>query len=211
MEPAKFGQVDNLITLASNFGERTEVYNGFDLGLNLRFAGSGMLQGGMATGQTVNNNCQVVDSPQLRFCEVTLPFEGQTQYKASVIYPLPWWGFQASGTLQNLPGVPSGAVYPASSAEIAPSLGRPLAAGGTAQVTVVEPNTIYEDRLTQIDLRLTKIFGLGHGRLKADFDIYNLFNARTILGVNTSYGPLWQRPTAVLGGRMVKVGAQVDF
>jgi hypothetical protein len=43
------------------------------------------------------------------------------------------------------------------------------------------------------------------------FDVYNLFNARTILGVNTRYGPSWLQPTSVLGGRLVKFGAQVDF
>ena len=100
----------------------------------------------------------------------------------------------------------------AASAQIAPSLGRPLAAGGSANVTILQPNTRCEDRLTQIDMRFTKIFRFGgRGRLRGDFDVYNILNSRTILGVNGSYGPLWLRPTNVMGGRMWKVGGQLDF
>src|SRR5260221_6254653 len=37
LKPAKFGQVNNLMTLASNYGKQTEVYNGVDIGMNARF------------------------------------------------------------------------------------------------------------------------------------------------------------------------------
>jgi hypothetical protein len=38
-----------------------------------------------------------------------------------------------------------------------------------------------------------------------------MFNANTILSVNGTYGSAWLRPTAVLGGRLVKFDAQFDF
>lgn len=60
---ARFGQVDNLITANSKFGPRTETYNGFDVSINARFRQSGLLQGGLATGRTVSDNCVIVDSP----------------------------------------------------------------------------------------------------------------------------------------------------
>ena len=47
------------------------------------------------------------------------------------------------------------------------------------------------------------------------FDIYNVFNANTILGVNTTYAPLpattFLRPTSILGARMFKIGGQLDW
>jgi hypothetical protein len=43
------------------------------------------------------------------------------------------------------------------------------------------------------------------------FDIYNVFNAATILGVNTTYGATWLTPTSVLGGRLLKFGTQINF
>ncbi len=210
-QAALFRVPDNLNTQASHYGDRTEVYNGLDVALSARFGEGGLVQGGVASGQTVNDNCQVIDSPQQRFCKVTLPFKGQTQYKASGIYPLPWWDILASAVFQNLPGVPYSANYPVPSAVVAQSLGRPLAAGGVAFVALVEPNTLYEDRLTQVDLRFAKIFRAGRARLRADFDLYNVLNARTILAVNSTYGTQWRRPSSVLGGRMWKLGGQFDF
>ena len=42
-------------------------------------------------------------------------------------------------------------------------------------------------------------------------DVYNLFNANTVLLVNTNYGPQWLLPTEVLPGRLFKIGVQLDF
>ena len=43
------------------------------------------------------------------------------------------------------------------------------------------------------------------------FDIYNVFNASTVYGVNTQYGPAWLRPTAILAARLFKFGGQLDW
>ena len=49
-----FGQINNLVTQSSNFGQQTEVFNGLDFTLNVRPAGTGiLLSGGVSTGQTV--------------------------------------------------------------------------------------------------------------------------------------------------------------
>jgi hypothetical protein len=63
-----------------------------------------------------------------------------------------------------------------------------------------------------VDLRLVKAFRLSStGRVKGMFDIYNLFNANTVLLRNNTYGSTWGRPTAVLGARLFKFGVQVEF
>ena len=215
---AKFGQVDNLVTQVSNFGKRTEVYNGVDIGINARFGTGGMLAGGVSTGQTDFDNCVVVDSPQLQFCKNTLPWASQTQVKFSGVYPLPW-KLQASAVYQNLPGIPVLATRAYSNSEIAPSLGRnlsncPAATGSctaTASVVLLEPNTIREDRLNQLDVRLTKSVQIGRTRIQGMFDLYNLFNSSTILAQNATYGSTWRRPTLILGARLMKFGVQIAF
>ena len=73
------------------------------------------------------------------------------------------------------------------------------------------PNTVFADRLTQVDLRLSKRIPVGRARIMAVFDIYNLFNASTIMAVNTRYGPAWLQPVSILPARLFKVGAQLDF
>ena len=71
---------------------------------------------------------------------------------------------------------------------------------------------MYADRLNQLDIRVTKILDMDGGqRLKIMFDAYNMFNNSSPLGLNTTYGPQWTRPTSILLARFVKFGAQFQF
>ncbi|PYR34270.1 MAG: hypothetical protein DMF90_17765 [Acidobacteria bacterium] len=78
-------------------------------------------------------------------------------------------------------------------------------------VPILQPYTQFEDRLTQLDVRLTKIFRIGGRRLQGMFDVFNVLNANTVLGVNATYGTAWLRPTSVMAGRLFKFGGQYDF
>ena len=214
ISPTKFGVVDNLVTQASNFGKRTEIYNGVDVVLNARFGEGGVFTGGLNTGRT-ETNCVVVDSPQDArpgFCKVAPPWSAGTQVKFAVNYPLPW-NFQVGAVFQNLPGIPIAATYVASNAQIASSLGRNLAAGPNATVVIdlIPPNSQFDDRLTQIDLRFAKVARLGRARVRGMFDIYNVTNSNTALTLITRYGPTWLQPSAFLAARFVKVGVQLEF
>ena len=155
---------------------------------------------------------------QRAYCHVFLPWSAQTQFKASGVYPLPW-EFQVAATYQNLAGFPDAASFVATNSQIAPSLGRNLGQCGTSATcngtatisSLFAPNTIFEDRLSQLDLRFTKIVRVGRARVQGMFDIYNLFNSSTILSINSRYGPTWLQPTTILGARLFKFGAQFDF
>jgi carboxypeptidase family protein/TonB-dependent receptor-like protein len=209
--PRLFGQNDNVITHASNFGKQTETFDGVDVAVNARLPGRVTFQGGTSTGRIKTNNCFVMDSPQqLLFCDVTPPF--QTQFKLLGIYPLPWWGLQASATYQNLSGPEITASWAAPAASVT-GLGRPLA-GNLRNVTVplVKPGTLYNERIHQMDVRATKEFTLRQGvRVQGQFDLYNLFNSNVATAQNNTYGASWQKPTAVLGGRLLKFGILVNF
>jgi hypothetical protein len=70
----------------------------------------------------------------------------------------------------------------------------------------------YEDRRTQVDLRVTRTFRVaGAGSLQATADLYNVFNASTVLGRNDTYGPRWGQPTSILPGRMLQIGGRLTF
>jgi hypothetical protein len=225
LKRSAFGAVNNLVVQASNFGERTQVYNGFDVSINSRFGRGGLFAGGVNTGRTVIDNCQIIDSPQAgsitpnwQFCKTIEPWAGQTQIKLNGSYPLPW-NTQISAVFQNLPGFPILATRAFTNAEVLPSLGRNLSAcptefgacTATVSVALLEPNTRREDRLNQLDLRFAKRVQVGAVRLQGMLDVYNLFNANTVLLVNTNYGPQWLLPTEVLPGRLFKIGVQLDF
>ncbi|MBM3776619.1 MAG: TonB-dependent receptor [Acidimicrobiia bacterium] len=219
ISPTKFGQISNLVVLASDFGDRTEVFQGIDVEMNARFGSGGFVGGGISTAVTVTDSCDtIVDTLQTRFCEVTNPWEGQTQFKLNGAYPLPLWGLQASAVLQNLAGVPIQANATFVNAQVAPSLGRNLGqcrgaavCNGTVSVPLLVPNTLFEKRLTQLDVRLTKNLRFGRGRVQVNFDAYNIFNANTVLARNNTYGGTWGQPTAILAGRLFKFGGQFDW
>jgi hypothetical protein len=220
VKPAQFGLTDNLIVPASTFGTQSETADFVNVSFNARIPGGVQLGGGFDTGRRVTDACFVVDSPQQMYqCRVVLPMEANTQIKLYGSYPLPG-DFSVSGTFQSVPGIPVQATYVATNAQVAPSLGRNLSACGTTSpctatapaFNLIEPNTMFEGRINQLDLRLGKTVRLPRGfRLNATVDLYNAFNASPILSINTRYGPQWLQPQSILDGRLVKFGGQVTF
>ena len=224
--PEKFGRVENLRTRADSVGGKDWKFSDFfGFTFDARFDMGAQLGGGVDIGRSVIDRCYVIDSPQaMLHCRVVTPFNAQAAVKLHGNYPLPG-GFSISGTLQNVAGPAIDANYRATNSEIAPSLGRDLAAcrgaavcRATATVPLVAPQTLFEDRRTQIDLRLSKIFALGPtGRLRANLDVYNLLNASSVLSVNSAFGSRWQFPIgrggseAILWGRMIQLGGELSF
>jgi hypothetical protein len=230
VDPSKFGQVSNLVGRVKDYGEPYRTSDSLGVSLSTRFTSGIQLGGGLDTGRMVSDTCFVVDSPQqLLDCHVVTPFKAQTQLKMFWSLPLPLPGaFTVSGTYQNTPGPEITAAYPAPNALIAQSLGRNLAACGarpvctaTATVPLISPNTLFEDRRNQIDLRVTKLFRIGGKlRLNANLDVYNVFNNSSILSVNGAYGPSWLLPvgnvniggaSAILQARLIQFGGQLTF
>jgi hypothetical protein len=115
-----------------------------------------------------------------------------------------------SGTFQNLPGPTYNANQVYTSAQVAPSLGRPLSTG-TVSVPLVPAFTLFEPRFSQTDLRLTKAVTVSKLRIQLQADGYNLFNSSAVLGLNSSYGVTWRQPTAIIGARLFKFGVQMDW
>ena len=211
--PAKFGLVDNITTSADNFGSETQHWNGVDLTVAARMDNGLLLQGGMSTGRRSEDDCDLaanLDNPSTLYCAWETPFLTQVKFLGS--YTLPY-DFQLAGTYQSLPGNQITASMTIPGDQISAGLGRPSNSATTA-IQTIEPGTEYTERLNQFDLRVTKIFNAGAARLRAMFDIYNVFNDSTPIQRNNQYGstgPTWQSPQLVIPGRLLKVAFQLDF
>jgi hypothetical protein len=225
VSPAKFGLIDNVVKRQEEFGERTRRSDFVNASIMTRIGSELMLSGSVDAGQTVEDNCFVVDSPQqLLNCHVVTPFKAQTLVKANASYQFPG-DFTVSGVFQNMPGISYGASYRATNAEIARSLGRNLAACGTRSVctaTAVVPlipyQTLFDPRRTQFDLRFSKLFSLGaRTRLQADLAVFNVFNGSDVLYANHNYGPSWRVPQgssvgqAFVDGRLIQFGGRFTW
>ena len=229
--PTKFGLADNVITLSSRLGQQTQIYNGFDVGFKARLPGNVTLQGGTNTGRTATSACFVFNSPQAlpaavaspnfistasslslphQFCSETPPF--LTQVKFFGVYPLPWWGLQASAAYQSYPGPEISAIYPFSNAAIAPSLGRDLSGSvRTVTVQLTPPGTMYGERMNQVDFRIAKTFKIDQSQLRGQFDLFNMLNGNAITSYNSTYGPNWLHPLAIQPGLLAKFSVQLTF
>ena len=47
--------------------------------------------------------------------------------------------------------------------------------------------------------------------MQAQFDVFNLLNSNSMLATVETYGSSLDRPTAILQGRLLAVGAQLSF
>jgi hypothetical protein len=69
--------------------------------------------------------------------------------------------------------------------------------------------------MTQVDVRVSKIFRVAGGALAADFDVYNALNSDAVLSTTSSYsgvnGGAWLKPTGIIQGRIFKFGLRWDF
>jgi hypothetical protein len=215
LNPAKFGVPnDDYVTRAKNYGTQTEHWNGVDLTVNARPRPGLLLQGGLSTGRTSTNNCEILaklpeSAPTNAFCDVTTAFLPQVKFVGS--YRIPRIDLQVSSVFRNEAGPQVLANFNATNALVAPSLGRSLS-GGAANVSVnlVEPGTMYGERMTQLDLRVGKTLRFGRTRATASVDLYNALNDNAVLAHSNAFAT-WLRPESILLARFLKFGVQLDF
>ena len=218
LNPNKVGQNQTITTSSSNYGKQVEHWDGIDLSAQARLGSGTYLQGGVSTGRTTTDNCEIltklpenIGATPTQFCHTVTPWLTQLKFGGS--YTLPW-NIQVSGTIQSFQGPILNANATFTNAQIAPSLGRNLSSGTTKTIALVQPNTSYGHRLNQIDVRFAKIVMIGTRRIKGMVDVFNLGNINTVTNINQTYGTTgasWKVPTSINLARLVKFGAQIDF
>ncbi|HXD73820.1 MAG TPA: TonB-dependent receptor [Vicinamibacterales bacterium] len=230
VNPAKFGQVNNLIIDSSKYGNEYQYFNGVDLTLNIRLRNGLTLTGGTSTGQTVADACDVRNNlPELSqgigaglvgstvsttspYCHVAYGI--LTQGRGLGSYIIPKIDVQLSGVFQSKPGALLAANYAVPNSAVVGSLGRNLA-GNAPNVTVnlIAPGSQYGDRVNQLDFRVAKILKYGRTRTMVGIDLYNAMNSNAILTYNLAFIPngTWKQPVTILTGRLVKFSAEINF
>jgi len=137
-----------------------------------------------------------------------------TQLRGLSSYVVPKLDVQLAATFQSKPGALLAANYAAPNADVAPSLGRNLSGNATnVTVSLVEPGSLYGDRINQLDLRFAKVFTSGRSRTTVGVDIYNVVNSSAVLTYNNTFVPggPWLQPLTVLTPRLLKITAALDW
>jgi hypothetical protein len=154
----------------------------------------------------------VYASPVFPYCHTSTGFT--TRVTGLATYTVPKIDVLVSGTFRSEQGAPLAANFTVTNAMVAAELGRNLSApGGSVVVNLIEPGTMYGDRLNEVDFRIAKLLRFGRTRTNVGVDIYNLFNANPALTYNAAYSTAlpFPRPTGVLTPRFAKISAQIDF
>jgi hypothetical protein len=221
LNPAKVTAVpDNYFTLASNYGKQIQHWNGLDATVNLRFGPGMTLQGGISTGRSVTDNCEVVAGlPEAAL--LTAPYCRQVQEfltdgKLVGSYTVPKIDVQVSGLFYSRPGPQLSANLVVPNTTVRSSLGRDLSANAqNVTINLVSPGSMFGDRRNQLDLRLTKPFRLDRTRVGANLEIYNVFNSNAVLTESATYLNAglagWRIPQTIIPPRFVKISVQLDF
>ena len=170
-------------------------------------------------------------STQLKFNgAVPLPYDTEFSFVFQNLAGLPWESVYRAGAspaeraaIEAQIGHPM--VVGAETIQLFPSgvgIGDLTGIGGTAPTSVTRGSDVffftgsqfYEPRLTQLDIRFTKILNFGRARVRAWIDLFNLFNANSASSISDAYtGAQGVYPivNGVMGGRLLKFGAQFDF
>jgi hypothetical protein len=128
------------------------------------------------------------------------------QYKALGSYDLPW-GIGTSATLRITKGEPYGRTVNSAGLN-----------QGTLSLTVEPIGTFFYPTVKIFDLRGTKSVKLGEnwGKMEGIVDLFNVFNAATVLSVNTqtgrdAVGPTFGRILQTLNPRIARLGVRWTF
>jgi hypothetical protein len=62
-----------------------------------------------------------------------------------------------------------------------------------------------------LDLSFEKKFNIQQGTLGVSFDVFNVFNANTVLDAGSLSGPAFLQPKSILAPRLARIGVKYDF
>jgi hypothetical protein len=224
----------NYITWETDFGPaRTAYWQGVDFTANARTRHGLTLQIGTNTGRRKDDFCATalrIDSPDWRTagpggtnCRSNPPY--QTTVRGLASYTVPRVDVLVSTAIRSQPAVARTATWPVPNSIVLQILGRIPpggTAGGNTNVALLDDDhQLYADnRRTQVDLRVAKIFRLGKRRLDVGVDGENLFNTNYATTYdntyqystgNTTRGGTWNNPTAIYPPRYARLNFTLSF
>jgi hypothetical protein len=239
VKDAKFGQVDNYYTFASDYGNTTYYWHGVDTNIRARTKNGLVFQGGTTTGHGVRDICaltsklhnlllpDLASALQVSSCAVNETW--QTNFRGLVSYVIPKVDVQISGVIRSQANAQPGfttdqvatnggslaANYNVTSAQIQQAIGRPLAGGNQFQAVDLNlPGQAYGPRINVLDVRFGKILRFGRARTTVGIDLYNIFNSNTGTSFSEDFGTdgsTYLRPTTILNPRFARFNVTVDF
>jgi hypothetical protein len=202
-DPATRGSVRNVLTTIPSL---KQTYNGVEFQVNTRLP-KATLFGGLTIGKDygdldsgdLNNPNNLINNTGF------VGFDSTYQVRGGFSYRMPY-DLQVAGTVREAAGLPQPRTFTVTTA-IVPGLTQV-----NQSVQVAPRGEFRYPWQNLVDLRLTKIFRLPNGvRFEPTIDVYNIFNNNAVTSAVTAVGSSLGRPSAIVMGRLLRVGGHMTF
>jgi outer membrane receptor for Fe3+-dicitrate len=201
-DPATRGQVRNVLKTIPDLTHR---YHGVEFQVNTRLERATIFAGltiGANRGDQDNGD---LNNPNLRINNYgAVGFDAPYQIRAGFSYRLPA-NVQLSGSIREQSGLPETRTYPVTTAQV------PGLTQVTQNVQVAERGEYRFPWVNIVDLRVTRTFTSGPLRVEPIVDVFNLFNNNAVTNAVQTVGSSLGRPSAIVMGRLLRLGARVTF
>jgi hypothetical protein len=201
-DPTTRTAVKNVLTTIPDL---RQTYNGVEFQVNTRLSRAAVFGGltigrddGDQTGSDLNNPNNLINN------RGAIGYDSTYQVRAGFSYRLPY-DVQLSGSIREATGLPQGRTYVVTTS-IVPGLTQV-----TQNVQAAPMGDYRYPWQNLVDLRLVKIFRTGSSRIEPTIDLYNIFDNNAVTSAVTTIGPSLGRPSAIVMGRLLRVGAHVTF
>jgi hypothetical protein len=201
-----FGKQDNVLDVDSLLDTD---YNGVELTGSKRFSGRWQLTAGVTLGKTkggLDKGVDLNDPNNLIYQQGIPTYDTTWAVKISGTYMAPA-GISVSGSLMSTAGYPFQSVYSVTRS-VFPSLTR-----ASQAIPLSESGQERYPTVTLLDLRLSRQFKLGWrtSTLEPLIEVFNTTNASTVVTQTVNVGSNYLRPLEILGPRLLRIGARLQF
>jgi hypothetical protein len=217
------------LNLDTSDPDRERMYESFNFEFNARPGRGIFVFGGVAVERQLDIACTAPDDPNsLRFCndhENDVPY--RKSFKLSGTLPL-MWGVNVSAVFQSNHGAASSRTlaatrgvtrYPANCPAPCPAgqIIMPTTVFGQTSMTValVDGDTVYTDRINQLDIRFGRTFEIGRVRVIPSVELFNINNSDAIISYASTNalnaGSSYLRPNSLMQPRMVGFNVQTRW
>ena len=201
-DPATRSAVQNQLTTIPDLRQS---YNGVEFQVNTRLS-KATLFGGLTVGRDYGDqDSNDLNNPNFRINNKgNIGFDSPYQIRGGFTYRLPS-AVQVSGSIRESSGLPQQRILTVTTA-LVPGLTQV-----TQNVQVAERGEFRYPWVNLVDLRLTKSFNVGRTKIEPTLDLYNVFNNAAVTNAVTTIGTSLGRPSAIVMGRLLRIGGHLTF
>jgi hypothetical protein len=201
-DPSARGQVRNTLTTLPQLEQH---YNGVEVQVNTRLR-RGTVFGGFTVGRDygdqdsgdLNNPNNLINN------RGAIGFDSTYQARGGFNWRLPA-DVQLAGSIREATGLPQVRTYVVTTA-IVPGLTQV-----TQNVQAAPRGEFRYPWVNLVDLRIARSFRAGSTRIEPTLDLFNLLNNNAVTNAVQTIGSSLGRPSAIVMGRLLRVGGRINF